>query len=210
MGSRPPVLQVVVLALLLIGLAGGAFAVGRSTVARRGPTDPLRLDHGIPLSVLDTRAGALVAADNSVATGITASLDSGELRRFANAVIEPAARQNFVDASQSLGQSAEIPVGARAIGSVVAHRLEGYDGGSARVSAWALGSEWDGGLAPTEYSALLEVSLHWAGDRWRVTSVEESLPGPVPAVVAGPRGARSTGVWDEALSGMSAPYYGDN
>ena len=199
-----------VVVLLLIGLTAGAFAVGRSTVARGGPTHPLRLDHGIPISVLDTPAGALVAADNYVATGITASLNDGDVRQFANAVIEPTARARFIGATQSLAESSALPAGARAIGSVVAHRLDGYVGGHARVSVWALGSEWDGGLAPTQYSALIELSLHWSGERWRVASVRESLPGPVPALVAGPREARSSGVWDDALSAMSAPYYGDN
>jgi hypothetical protein len=208
MRSRPAVLRALVVVLLLIGLAGGAFAAGRSTVARRGPNDPLRLDRGIPISVLDTSVGALVAADNYVAAGITAGLDDGELHRFANAVIEPTARAGFLRASRSLAQNSP-PAGARALGSVVAHRLESYGGGSARVSVWALGSVWDGGLAPTQYSALVDLSLHWAGDRWRVAAVQESLPGPVPALVAGPGEARSVGAWDEVLSGMSAPYYGD-
>jgi hypothetical protein len=208
MRSRPAVLRAVVVVLLLIGLGGGAFAAGRSTVARPGRTDPLRLDRGLPISVLDSRAGAVVAADNYVVTGITAGLDSEQLRQFAKAVIEPAARERFIGASQSLAQNS-APAGARALGSVVAHRLENYGSQSARVSVWALGSEWDGGLAPTQYSALVDLWLHWAGDRWRVAAVRESLPGPVPALIAGPGEARSAGAWDQVLSGMSAPYYGD-
>lgn len=198
------------IALLLIGLASGAFAVGRSTLARRGPTNPLRLDHGIPVAVLDTPAGALVAADNYAATGSTASLDAGQLRQFANAVIELAARAQFIGASQALNENSPLPTGGRAIGSVVAHRLESYGAGAARVGVWALGSEWDGGAASTQYSALVELSLHWAGDRWRVAAVNESLPGPVPGLVVGPREAPSTDVWNEVLSLMSAPYYGDS
>ena len=96
------------------------------------------------------------------------------------------------------------------IASVLGHRLESYANGMADVSAWELASVWDGGMAPTQFWALVDLALRWRGDRWRVTSVRESLPGPVPALVGGDGEARSSSAWDQALAGMTAPYYGDS
>jgi hypothetical protein len=195
--------------VVLIGVLGAAFAAGRWTLDRRGGPDPVALDHGMPIGVLETPAGALAAADNYVATGISASLDPGRLRQFADMAIDPAARAGFISTSQSLAQSGGPPVGARVIADVIAHRLESYRGGTAEVDAWALGSYWAGGVEPTQYSVLVQLSLRWEGDGWQLASVSESLPGPVPGLVAGPTAGRSAAVWDRELSGMLAPYYGD-
>ena len=208
MGRRRPVLRPTAVALLVSGVLSGAFAAGRSTLASGRAPDPLRLEHGIPISVVDTRRGALVAADNYLALGISASLDIGQLRQFARAAIDPRARTRFIAASQSFGQGSGPPAGARVVGSVVAHRVESYGAGSARVRAWTLCAYWGPGLVPTQYSALVDVSLRWASDRWWIVAVQESLPGPVAGLVAGPHTARSSEAWDQALAGMSAPYYG--
>jgi hypothetical protein len=195
--------------MFLIGVLGAAFAAGRSTLDPRVGLDPVALEHGMPIGVLETPAGALAAADNYMATGISASLDPGQLRQFADTAIDPAARARFISTSQSLAQGGGPPVGARVIADVIAHRLESYRGGTAVVDAWALGSYWDGGVEPTQYSALVKLSLRWDGDGWQLASVTESLPGPVPGLVAGPIAGRSAAVFDRQLSGMLAPYYGD-
>lgn len=209
MRARTASVRAAVATAFLIGVLGAAFAAGRSTLDRRGAPDPLALEHGMPLGVLETPAGALAAADNYVAIGISASLDPGQLRQFADTVIDASARARFISTSQSFAQSGGPPVGARVIADVIAHRLESYRGGTAEVAAWALGSYWEGGLQPTQYSALVQLSLRWSGDRWQLASVSESLPGPVPSLVAAPIEDRSAAVWDRDLSGMVAPYYGD-
>jgi len=195
--------------MVLVGVLGGAFAAGRSTVARRVTPNPVRLEQGMPVGVLRTPSGALAAADNYVATAISASLDPTELQRFADALIDPSAREQFVSAGQNLAQTGSPPPGARVLGSVVAHRLDSYAGDSAEVSAWLLGSYWGGGLVPSQYSALVQMSLRWMGDRWQIASVRQLVPGPVSGLVAGSQETRSTSAWDAALTGMSGPYYGD-
>ncbi len=156
-------------------------------------------------AVAHAPGGALAAADNYVATGITASLDPNQLRQFANSVVDPAARRQFIATSQAMTQAEGLPPGARVIGSVVAHRLNSFDGRTADTTAWALSSYWDGGVEPTQYSSPFELSLRWSDSQWQIESVRESVPGPVPALVGDGGGARTSGVWDQALSGMSSP-----
>lgn len=208
-GRRSP-LWLAVMSLFLIGVLGGAFAAGRSTVAPSGVPNPVRLEHGIPVGTVESPAGALAAADNYVATGISASLEPDQLHGFASEVIDPGARSSFVSTSQSLTQAGGPPPGARVVGSVIAHRLDSYGSGTASVSEWAVGSYWDGGVVPTQYWSLVHLALRWNGDRWQVSSVRETVPGPVPAVVGGDRAGRSSGVWDQGLAGMTVPFYGDS
>lgn len=203
-------LRAVVLSAGFVGILGGAFAAGRSIVRQPGRPDPIRLERRMPVGVLDSRAGALAAADNYVATGITASVDPSQLRAFADTVIDPAARGSFINASRSVDPRPGAPVGAHVVGIAVAHRLDHYVAGAADVAVWALASQWDGATPPTQYSALVELSLRWNGDAWQIISMLESVPGPVTGLLAGPSEARSTAVWDQTLSGMSEPYYGDS
>jgi hypothetical protein len=209
-GKRGSSLWAAGLVVLLLGSLGAAFAAGRSSVYRREVPDPVRLDHGVAVGVVKTRGGALAAADNYVATGISASVDPGQLRQFAQAVIEPGERDDFVAANQSLGQGGAPAVGAQVVANVVADRLESYNTGSAEVAVWVLASEWGRGVAPTQYSAVVDVWQRWTGDHWQIASLRESLPGPVPALVAGVPQQRYSAVWDQTLSGMSSPFYGDS
>ena len=201
-------LRAAAIALILLGVLSGAFAAGRSTVAGPQKPNPVQLEQGIAVGVVRTPAGALAAADNYVATGITASLDPPALRRFADTAIDPTLRARFIAASQAGGQRIGPPPGARALGLVIAHRLDSYGAGRAEVSTWGVGSYWDGGSAPAQYWALVDVSLQWGSGHWQVAALQESLPGPVPALVGGPAAGRSAPVWDRWLSGMSAPLYG--
>jgi hypothetical protein len=155
--------------------------------------------------VLDTPAGALAAADNYVAAGITASLARSELREFADALVAPAARPSLLATTARLPSP---PPGTNAIGTVVAHSLVSYARARARVSAWEVGSYWGESVAPTQYWAMADLTLRFFGGRWQVTVLEERLPGPVPARIAGTSAAATAGTWSQALTGMSAPYYG--
>jgi hypothetical protein len=201
-------LRLAAVAVALVGILGGAYAAGRSTVPRPGAPDPVRLEQGIAVGVLESPAGALAAADNYAATGLTASIDPGQLRTFADTVIEPAARGAFLSAGQSLVQSG-APAGGEVLGLVVAHRLVSYGEGAAEVMEWALASDWGTVGRPAQYSAFIDLRVRWNGDTWQVASVRDSVPGPVPGLIGGEAEARSSAVWDQTLSGMSAPYYGD-
>ena len=198
------------LGIALVAVLGGAFVAGRSTDRTPRARNPLALEHGIAIGVTLTRAGALAAADNYAAAGATASLSTAQLVRFADAVIDPANRAVFISETEQLAQSDPPPAGAHVTAATVAHRLEGYGHGLAQVDVWELASQWDGGVPPTQSWALIDLSLRWRGDRWRVTSIRESLLGPVPALVAGGGDARSSSAWDQGLAGMTAPYYGDS
>lgn len=206
---RSTPMRVIAGALVLAGALAVAFAAGRSTVALRGTPTPTRVENGIPIGVLHTPAGALSAADNYVATGITAGLDPRALEAFAKALLIPAARPVLIAASERLAQGSSPPAGTSAIGTVVAHALRSYVGDAAEVSTWELGSYWGAGLVPTQYWALADLSLRWSDGRWQVVSVQERLPGPVPARVSGAQAARTSASWNQALTGMSAPFYGD-
>lgn len=203
------VFQAGAVVLVLIGIGGGSFGAGRSTVADASKPNPLALDHGVPVGVVRTPAGALAAADNYAAAGITASVDPVALRGFATAVLDPALRARFLTDGLALAGRVGPPTGGRVLGLVIAHRLERYVAGRAEVTTWALGTYWDGGVLPTQDWALVDVSLRWSGERWLITSLQESIPGPVPALVPGSPSARSPSVWDRWLSRMSGPLYGD-
>jgi hypothetical protein len=193
-------------ALALVATFATAFALARAGGSGHVRSGPLRLVGGVPLGVEDSAAGALAAADNYVAAGVTDSLDRRSLGAFADAVVAPAERQPLLDASERLAQQGGPPPGTNVISTVVAQRLRGYTSGTARVTTWDLGSYWGAGLEPIQYWALVDLSLRWMGGRWWVVSLEERLPGPVPALVAS--GASTSASWGEALAGMRAPYYG--
>lgn len=196
----------VVLAGLVVAIVGGAFVGGRSTRPATVAPNPLAIVDGVPVGGLDAPGGALAAADNFVSTGVTASIEPGQLRQFVNAVVVPRARGSFIVDNPAPGSGP--PPGARVTASVVAHRLVSYGAGDARVSMWVVAAYWGGGAVPTQYWSLVQLSLRWGGDRWRIVSGEDSLPGPVPALIAGRIEDRAVEVWDQALAGMSAPYYG--
>jgi hypothetical protein len=192
----------------LLALGAAAFAFGRGTIAPVGHPNPIGSVGGIAVGVSDTRAGALAAADNYVGQGITASLDEGQLERFAKTVVEPGARQKFLSSSRASLSGQRLPPGSEAIGLVVAQELRSYTPGEATVTTWDLGSYWGPGLAPTQFWALTDLRLEWTG-RWEIAAVEEHLPGPVPNRVVADEPAATASAWSTELDGMSAPYYGD-
>lgn len=205
MGSRRLSVRRIGVAALLIGVVGAAFGVGARMRATL-PPDPVRLERGIPVGTVESPGGALAAADNFVSAGVTASVEPGQLSRFLKETVDLTAHGRFVVENPAPGSGP--PPGARVIGSVVAQRLESYGAGTARVGLWVVAMYWRGGAVPTQYWSLDELTLHWSADRWRVVSGQDSLPGPVPALIAGPRESRTNAVWDQLLTGMSAPYYG--
>lgn len=185
-----------------------AFVAGRATAGHRAGADAIRIRVGLPVGVLHTPSGALAAADNYVAAGMTASLDQPGLQRFADTLVLPAARDGLLRANAELERRSAPSAGTRAITTVVGHVLRAYTADSAQVTTWEVGSYWGPGLAPTQYWALADLALRWGEGRWRIASLDERIPGPVPALIAAGPGATTATAWNEALAGMSAPYYG--
>jgi hypothetical protein len=192
--------------LILVAVFAAAFGVSRTGRMRQVRPNPIRLVGAVPVGVEHSAAGALAAADNYVAAGITDSVDQRALQSYANAVIAPSERMALLRASEQLAQRDRPPAGTSAIATILAHRLWSYTGATARVATWDLGSYWGPALPPAQYWALADVALRWASGRWQIVSVDERLPGPVPGPVGA--GANTSAQWSSALAGMSAPYYG--
>jgi hypothetical protein len=197
-------------AIVLVPVAAfaAAFVAGRTISGHHVAPDAIQVRVGLPVGVLHTPAGALAAADNYVAAGVAASLEQSRLQRFADTLVLPAARSELLRVSAELGRRSAPPAGTRAIAAVVGHVLRAYTADTARVTTWEVGSYWGSALAPTQYWALADLALRWRGGRWRIASLDERIPGPVPALIAAGPGATTTAAWSAALIGMSAPYYG--
>ena len=202
-------MRIAAITIGLLALGAGAFALGRSTASTCRNPNAIRLMAGLAVGVVDTPAGALAAADNYAAQGITASLDESRLERFASSLIEPRARRTFLAGSRASLEAQSLPPGSRAVGLVVAHDLRSYTPNEARVTTWDLGSYWGPGLTPMQFWALTDLSLRWVAGRWEILDVEEHLPGPLPARVMGDRQAATSSAWSTTLGAMSTPYYGD-
>jgi len=200
--------RLVAVALVPVATFAAAFVGGRATAVHRVGPDAIRIRVGLPVGVLHTPAGALAAADNYVAAGMSASLDEPELERFADTLVLPAARDGMLRVGAELERRSAPPAGMRAITTVVGQVLRTYATDTARVTTWEVGSYWGPGLAPTQYWAIADLTLRWGAGRWRIAWLDERIPGPVPALVAAGPGATTAAAWDAALAGMSAPYYG--
>ena len=196
------------IALVPVATFAAAFAAGRATTGHRVGADAIQIRAGLPAGVLHTPPGALAAADNYVAAGMTASLDQPRLQHFADALVLPAARGGLLHVSAQLERRSAPPGGTHAITTLVGHVLRAYAADTARVTTWEVGSYWGPSLAPTQYWALADLVLRWSGGRWWIASLDERVPGPVPALIAALPGATTSAAWDLALDGMSAPYYG--
>jgi hypothetical protein len=149
--------------------------------------------------------GALAAADNYVAAGLTDSLGQGSLTRFADAVVSASERKPLLDSS---ARAQGPPAGTSGVGVVVAHQLVGYTGNTARVAAWQLGLYWGPALVPSEYSALAYLTLRWMDGRWWIQSLAERVPGPVPALTpqAG-HGDDTSSAFNRLLDGFTPVSY---
>lgn len=203
---------VVVVVALLVTL--GALVIGYGTAPRRLVPNPVRFEHGVPVGVLDTPAGALAAADNYLASEDDALLSADRLRRVVDTVWAPAERgvelaQPFPAAAVA-GRPATF-AGLKLTAAVAADRLDVYTPRSARVGVWHEFTVWSATVAPTQRWSLDTVSLVWDSGRWMVASRSTAPDSatPVPGWTSGARGDRTSQAFDARLAGMSAPYYGD-
>jgi hypothetical protein len=202
---------VVAIAALLI--AAGASALGYGPAPKAARPNPIRLEHGVPIGVLDTPAGALAAADNYVASEDDALLSPGELRQVVDTVWAPAERavelaQPFPAAALA-GKPATF-AGLRLTAAVAADKLEAYTPQSAEIGVWDEITIWSPTVAPTQRWTLDTVTLVWDAGGWLVASRSAAPDSgtPVPEWTSGGAQDRTSEAFDARLAGMSAPCYG--
>jgi hypothetical protein len=202
-----------VVIVVSLAVTAGGLALGYRTTPKPGRPNPIRLEHGVPVGVLDTPVGALAAAENYVGAEDNSLLSPIELRRVVDTVWAPAERpvelaQPFPAAALA-GKPATF-AGLKLTGAIAADKLEAYSPGSAQVAVWHEITIWSPSVEPTQRWSNDTVTLAWDGGRWLVTS-RAAAPDPatpVPAWTSGTATDRTSQAFDARLAGMSAPYYG--
>ena len=201
-----------VLALGAVVVTAGALAFGYETVPATTRPNAIRLEHGVPVGVLDTRAGAVAAADNYVATEDDSLLSPSQIRGVVDTEWAPQERavelaQPFLAAALA-GEPATLD-GLKLTAAVAADKLQAYSPQSAQVSVWSEITIWSSTVAPTQRWTLDTVTLAWDSGRWLVTSRSTAPDSstPVPVWTSGDMRDRASTTFDTRLADMSAPYY---
>jgi len=174
----------------------------------------MALVQGIPVSALDTRAGALAAADNYVALASeSVEQDPQVFSRLVSVGVAPWARTRALRQARSMrtsdtGDMDAYRRGAQALAVIGARRLQSFTSRRATTVTWLAGFLWGGGLEPRQSWSLVRTQLVWREGRWQITaSKTKSTAAPVPARVYVRSGSDTTGTFAR-LDGMSAPFYG--
>ena len=201
-----------VLALGAVVVTAGALAFGYETVPATTRPNAIRLEHGVPVGVLDTRAGAVAAADNYVATEDDSLLSPSQIRGVVDTEWAPQERavelaQPFLAAALA-GEPATLD-GLKLTAAVAADKLQAYSPQRAQVSVWSEITIWSSTVAPTQRWTLDTVTLAWDSGRWLVTSRSTAPDSstPVPVWTSGDMRDRASATFDTRLADMSAPYY---
>ena len=195
-----------------LAVTAGALALGYETVPATTRPNAIRLEHGVPVGVLDTRAGAVAAADNYVATEDDSLLSPSQIRGVVDTEWAPQERavelaQPFLAAALA-GEPATLD-GLKLTAAVAADKLQAYSPQSAQVSVWSEITIWSSTVAPTQRWTLDTVTLAWDSGRWLVTSRSTAPDSstPVPVWTSGDTRDRASATFDTLLADMSAPYY---
>jgi hypothetical protein len=205
--------------LAAAGLALTAFALGtltgHATAARRPATPQVTFVDGIPLERADTQAGALAAADNSLALSSQSVEQNPPLfARLVALAYAPAARKTTIAQAAALRRGdptdiANYRAGGRAVAVVAARRLDGYSRTRATVTSWLGGFVWGPNLTPRQSWNLVQTILRYEQGRWLVVSSRElPTPAPVPSIVYVDGNNNQSAAFDTRLAGMTAPFYG--
>ena len=201
-----------VLELGAVVVTAGALAFGYETVPATTRPNAIRLEHDVPVGVLDTRAGAVAAADNYVATEDDSLLSPSQIRAVVDTEWAPQERavelaQPFLAAALA-GEPATLD-GLKLTAAVAADKLQAYSPQSAQVSVWSEITIWSSTVAPTQRWTLDTVTLAWDSGRWLVTSRSTAPDSstPVPVWTSGDMRDRASATFDTRLADMSAPYY---
>lgn len=205
---RPPTIVAVASCLMI----GAAFASGYVTAPTDADPNPIRLEDGVPVGVLDTPSGARAAADNYLASEDNALLSPTAVQRVVDTVWEP--RGRAVELAQPFPAAARADkpatfAGLRLTAAVAAQRLESFTPRAARIVVWHEVTIWAPTVSPSQRWSLDTLWLVWQSGRWLVAS-RSSAPDsqtPVPSWTSGRPQDRTAAAFDTRLAGMSAPYY---
>jgi hypothetical protein len=221
MSERRWPLVLAVVAVLVV--AGGAFAIGRSTAPEgAAPTSPTgrpaltQTVGGVTIGVAHSRSGALAASDNYVATATESFVqDPSRYEQLVRRVYAPNYQQTaLAEAKQTRERSTNSVTfyseGGKTVALVAARRLDGYSRTAASVTSWVGAFNWGDDERPGQTWRLVETSLRWDGQRWLVTGLNGATrPAPTPSVVGYDTAeSRTNGAFDRELRGMTAPTYG--
>jgi hypothetical protein len=201
-----------VLVAAVLVVAAGMLMLGYRTGVRVGRPNPIRLEDGVPVGIVDTPAGATAAAENYLVSEDDALLSRDQIRRVVDTVWAPAERdvelaQPFPAAALA-GKPATF-AGLELTAAVAGAKLGSYTPQSAQVIVWHEITLWSATVVPTQRWSLDTVMLVWGGGRWLVasrTAVPDSET-PVPAWTSGTSQDSTSEAFDTRLAGMSAPYY---
>ena len=193
-------------------VAAGALMLGYQTAARVGRPNPIRLEAGVPVGVLDTPVGAIAAAENYLASEDDALLSRDEIRRVVDTAWAPAERdvelaQPFPAAALA-GRPGTFP-GLELSAAVAGAKLNSYMPQISQVVVWHEITLWSPSVPPTQRWSLDTLTLVWDSGRWLVAS-RTAAPDPetpVPAWTSGTADDSTRQAFNTRLAGMSAPYY---
>lgn len=214
---RWPLIAAVVALVVVVGAAG--WTLGRSggsdsPGAGAGPA-AIRTVGGVPIGVLHTRAGALAASDNYVATSSeTVIQDPGRFERLVRSVYSRSYQSTVLrKAGQVRAKSpraiARYEAGARAVALIGARRLGSYDGARAVVTTWRAGVIWGpSGRAEARWF-LSTTRMRWHNERWLIELAKDvPRPAPAPVLVYNDPTSLKSSTFERELRGMTAPTYG--
>ena len=216
----PLVLAALVAALVV---AGGAFAIGRSTAPESAaPTSPAgrpaltQTVAGVTIGVARSRAGALAASDNYVAAATQNVVqDPSQYEQLVRRAYAPSYQQTALqDAKETRQRSPRLAAlygsGGKTVVLVGARRLDSFNGIEATTTSWVGGVTWGSDEDTQQSWNLVETTLRWDGQRWLVTKLAgASRPAPTPRIVGFDTAeSRTSAAFERELRGMSAPVYG--
>lgn len=202
------------LAVSTLLLASAAFAIG--TAARSPAPDPIQTPQGVPVGVEHSPAGAVVAADEYVASE-QATLERDQAR-FAALVAQDYAGPLQASALAAADSDRKRdPLGMRlwadggeSLTTIGAHRLDRYGGDTAQVTLWVGQVLWGPGQQPAQVWGLSRVTLVWRAGQWKVTTMD-GLAEPAPAPAQLPQassGDDTSEVFSSELDGFTPVNYG--
>jgi len=223
-GRRWPL--VVAAVLVALAIAGAGWAAGRASAPDTpaagddAPTPSgnaaVRTIDGVPVGVEQSRAGALAAADNYIATVSENVVKDPRLyetlvrRVFAPSEQDYALREGERARTLAPAAVSDYAEGGGAVALIGARRLDTYDGSRAQVTTWLGGVVWGPSRRPTQRWQLVETDLRWDGQRWlveRMRPAERSAPAPA-VTKADDTSAYDRATFERELRGMTAPTYG--
>jgi len=200
-------------ATVVLVLIGAGFIVGRAGAGRSADAAPIADVDGVPIGVLDSRAGALAAADSYLEVDQqTIEQDPSRFRAlvreaFATAIQPEVLQEAAAVRARDPRGMALWASGGRSVTMIGAHRVDFYGDGVAQVTSWVGTIFWGPGQPPKQAWDLARTQLRWAGGRWLVTGMVTRLPTPGPVPASTPQadpGDDTAGEFDNALAGFSA------